>query len=206
MTDLNNKQLAFGHSGDHHLAKVKYDPNNGAISAGAILGFSDNASAALQINGGKVSGTLIHSGDTHSIKVDVNDDGTFDATYVDKKDGNLEVQIKGGIASVISGEFPLNGVTINSDHHSVTLTRDRDGKLSGEIESMATENSSFKLKIANGVVSGSVTYSGDGHDYTIDVLPGGKWKTSVSLGNGLSFGVENGNAGVAAFAGLKLDF
>ena len=208
MNEFEDKKYTITHSGDHHLAQVKYDPSTEKISAGGIYSFSNNASASMKIVDNKVSGTLLNSGDTHNIKLEINNDGSFEGVYEDKKDGNVKIGITGGMASVISGEFPVNGVDIEADHHIIKLVMDENKQISGQIESKTCDNSTFMIKIDKGKVSGSLTYFGGGHENSIEIFPDGKWKASVSVGSTssskLSFSVENGDAGVRAFAGLKL--
>jgi len=203
------KSISLTNQGDHHLAKAVYDPSTGQISLGGIYSFSNNAAASVQVQNGKTSGEFIHSGDTHQLKIDVNDDGTFDGTYVETKDDGIKIEMRGGLASISEGKVPINGLAIASDHHTVNLTVDKNNQLSGYIESKDSDNGTYRINFQNSKITGSYAHTGDGHDTSIELSSDGKWKASISAGSGdtqLSFSVENGQSGVTAFAGMKLNF
>jgi hypothetical protein len=55
---------------------------------GTILNFSNNAQMGINFNEkGKASGNFVHSGDTHSLMANVNQDGTFKGPSVRKSPG-----------------------------------------------------------------------------------------------------------------------
>lgn len=208
MKENDDKKYVLAHSGDHHLAKVQYDPKTGAVSAGVINNFSNNSSVMVQLIDGKTQGTLVHSGDTHDIRLDANSDGTFSGSFKDKN-SNLKIEMEGGIAKLTSGQIPVNGLKIEADHHVIDLKMDSNNQLCGSIESKDTQNGDFKISIVGGKISGSYTHSGDGHDTNIEILPDGKWKAFLSVGTAGSkwaIGVENGDAGMKVVAGLKFGF
>ncbi len=101
---------------------------------GTIINFSNNASALLQSVDGKMQGTIAHSGDTHNIQLDINQDGTFDGLFEDKN-SDLKIELQGGLAKLISGKMPVEGLKIEADHHVVDLKKDKNNQLSGSIES-----------------------------------------------------------------------
>ena len=203
-----DEKYSLSHSGDHHLAKVQYDPKTGAVSAGIINNFSNNASGLLQFTDGKAEGQYIHSGDNHNIALDVNSDGTFSGSFEDKNSG-VKIEMQGGAARLISGQMPAGGLAIEADHHVINLKMDDHNNLSGSIESKDTQAGNFKISIEEGKISGSYTHSGDDHDTSLEILPDGKWRASLSGGSKESqwtTSVENGNAGIKATAGLGFSF
>jgi hypothetical protein len=203
------KTLSLSNQGDHHLAKAVYDPATGQISLGGIYSFSNNSAASVQVQNGRTTGEFIHSGDTHQFKIDVNDDGTFDGAYVDTKNGTVKIEIQGGLARLSEGEIPVNGLKVTSDHHTVNLALDSNKKLSGYIESRDPDQGAYKLSFSDGKVTGSFEHAGDGHEISLELSSDGSYKASVSAGLGdskLSFSVENGQAGVTTFAGMKMNF
>jgi hypothetical protein len=208
MNSLNNDKYVLSHSGDNHVAKLKYDPKTGNLSVGSVINYSKNSSILIESVEGKAHGALIHSGDTHDIKIDVNDDGTFSGSFEDKN-SHIKIELQGGNARIVSGQIPIDGLMIEADHHIISLKLDNKNQLSGSIESKDTENGTFKLKIEQGKVSGSITHSGNGHETNVEILPNGQWKASISTGepnSKWSLGIENGNAGMRAVAGMNISF
>ena len=202
------ENLTFSHSGPHHLAEAKYDPATGKVDAGMIQSFSDNCAASLQIVDGKTTGTFLHTGDTHKTRIDMESDGTFTGAFEDTKKG-LKIEIEGGVAKVVAGQIPVDGINIVGDHHVVSLKLDKENRLCGSIESKDTKYGDFKMDLDGGAVSGSLTHKGDGHDETFQISSDGTYKASVSTGpqdSKLEFSVEKGEAGVRAVGGLKLKF
>lgn len=197
------------YSGDHHLGNIDFD-TTGKISLALIKNFSDNAGAQVKItNDGKVMGSIYNSGDTHSLDIAFHEDGTFDGTYVDTKDGEIKVEIRGGVASLISGKIPATGVTVTADHHIIKLKMDGDQKLSGFLESKDPQNGYYKINVDKGIVTGSVTCTGDNHKTTLELSSDGKWKASFSMEDAsskLTISAENGSAGIKAQAGISLRF
>lgn len=202
------KQLSVEHSGDHHLAKVSYDENTKKVAAGVIYSFSDNAAASLQVNNGKLEGSVVHSGDTHNLKIEVSSDGSYTGSFEDSR-GNIKILLNGGEASLLQGKIPEGGIEINGDHHKVKFNIDNKGKISGIIESQKTNYGTFRLGIDQGKISGSIVHKGEGHETKLDVSPDGNFGGSISIGKGdtkFTFAVEKTGAEKKALAGLKLKF
>lgn len=200
-------KVSFEHQGDHHLASISADPTTKKVSAGAILNFSDHASAGLQIHQGKLKGTLVHSGDTHGLRIDVKSNGTFEGTYKDTRFGGLEIHLKDDIARIRKGKIPSGGVTIDADNHKLRLTLTPAGKLSGVIQSRASDNCTFRMNLQDGKVEGAFVHRGKSHKTEVTISPNG-WKAGLSVGKGkakFSFNVEGGHA-KKAFGGIELDF
>jgi len=205
-----NPTMGFQHQGDHHAAKIAFDPKTNEVSAGGIYNFSDNAGAMLQIHDGKVEGTIAHSGDTHHLNLMVQDDGKFEGTYTDCRHGEIEIIFKGGIATLTKGEIPEGGIRVQGDHHSLKLERGSNGKLCGAIESRKVPNGVFQIAIDDGKISGKITCKGDSHQTTFILGAGGCWGAEVALGKGnkaFTFSIAKGRGGeVTGSAGLKLKF
>ncbi|MFA6030891.1 MAG: hypothetical protein WC969_13625 [Elusimicrobiota bacterium] len=195
------------HQGDHHIAKIAVDSSTGKVAAGGIYNFSENAGAMLQVRGGKVEGTIAHSGDNHRLQLNVASNGKFEGTYVDAR--GIEVEFKGGVATLTKGQIPAGGIKIKGDHHSVTLENDANGKLRGTITSDCP-NSTFQLDLVDNKIGGKIVYKGDGHETAFSLGTGGSWGASVSVGKGdakFTFSFEKGRGGeVKGAAGLKLKF
>jgi len=203
----NDNAVSLSNQGDHHMAKVAFDPESKQIKAGVIANFSDHATAGLQFIDGKVLGTIVHSGDTHSLHLDAKSDGTFEGTYTDKK-GALEIAFKGGVSELVRGEIPEGGIKVSGDHHVVSISKNSDGRLCGSIESQATTNSSFRIEIREGKLLGGYTHKGNGHETEVS-LTGSALKAAVSFGTGdkkFTLAMERGRAEVKAFAGMKFKF
>jgi autotransporter translocation and assembly factor TamB len=206
--DEEKKQLAVENQGDHHFAKVAVDPDTKDVSAGMIYNFSDHATAALQFVDGKMAGTVLHTGDTHSLQIDAKQDGTFTGTFKEARFGGVEVAFEGGVAKLLKGQLPATGLEVNGDHHAVRLMTSADGKLSGSIESTAVQGGVFKIKLENGSLSGSFVHAGDNHETEIS-LSKNAWSANVSFGKGdtkLNLSVQKGKSETKAFAGVKLKF
>jgi hypothetical protein len=206
MNEPSKKSVAYTNYGDHHLGKIDYNPATGQVSAGFIYGFSDNAAASVQLINGHTTGTIMHNGENHSMKL--NDDGTFDGTYEDKN-GNISIKIQGGTATLLSGQIPSAGISLLGDHHTITLKMDEYHQLTGSLEAKDSKNGSYKLSIDKNKVTGSVVCYGVNHNLSFDVSSDGRYKSSLSFGpdgSALSVSVENGTGGVTVHAGLRLDF
>ncbi|MCK4223832.1 MAG: hypothetical protein KAX39_01545 [candidate division Zixibacteria bacterium] len=200
-------KVSFEHQGDHHLARITADPRTKKVSAGAICNFSDHASAAIQIHNGKLKGTIIHSGDTHALRIDVKNDGTFLGTYRDSRFGGLEIYLKDDVARVKKGKIPVGGITVNGDNHKLRLKMSPAGKLSGVIQSKALKNCTFRINLQDGNVEGAFVHRGKSHKTEVTISPRG-WKAGLSVGKGkakLSFNVEGGRV-KKAFGGIAFDF
>lgn len=207
--DEENKQLSIENSGDHHFAKVSVDEKTKEVSAGVIYSFSDNASASLQVINGKLEGTILHTGDTHILKIDVGPDGSYNGTYKDERYGGIEIAFNGGVASLVKGKLPQSGIVFNADHHNIKFDMEPNGQISGTIGSMNSKFGNFQLSISNGKLSGSIIHKGDNHETSLEVASDGSCKASVSIGKDNSkftFSAEKGKTETKAFAGLKLNF
>lgn len=203
-----DEEKSLTYSGDHHLNTLDID-STGKISLAMLRNFSDNAGASINISGGKVSGSIFASGDNHALNIDIHDDGTFDGIYEDKSGGDLKIEMKGGIASLLSGQVPETGITYSGDHHIIKLKMDDDGKLSGSFESKNSDNVTYKISLDGGVVTGMVMCSGDSHSTTIQLASDGSWKASFSMQNDsskITISAEGGNADVVAKAGVSVSF
>ena len=188
------EQMALEHQGNHHYTKIAVDPKTKKVVTGAIYNFSENAGAMLLVKDGKVNGTIMHTGKTHSFRLNAKQNGQFDAIYRDKHNGGLEVYIKGGVASLRKGKLPEAGVTVSRKHHKLKLKQGASGKLSGTLESKVTKNGKFMIELKNGKVTGEYVHSGGTHETRIDLSPNG-WKAGVTLkkaGLKFSFDVQGG--------------
>lgn len=198
--------MALENSGDHHQVKVAYDPSTGKLAAGGIYNFSDHAGVMLQTINGKTDGTIVHSGDTHNLQINVSDDGSFSGSYTDKK--GLERSIEGDKATLKNGEIPKAGISITGDHHRVDLKTGPDGKISGSLESLNTAVGNFKINLDQGKVSGTLSHVGENHQTSITIGHDG-WGANIEGKKGdLSYGIgiQKGSGEVKATAGLKLRF
>lgn len=208
MTQQDKEKLSLEHQGDHHLAKIVLDPNTKKFSAGGIYSFSTNASAMFEIIDGKMKGTLIHSGDTHSLCLIAKNDGSLEGTFTDNRNGGIKISFKDGFASLIKGKLPPGGLSITADHHKINLQLDSNGKVSGTIESQAVKDGTFCIKLDKGKLNGTFTHTGSSHETEITLSPEG-WKATVALGKGkskLALSVEKGKVGSKVIGGLKLSF
>jgi hypothetical protein len=208
MTEQDKEKLAFEHEGDHHLAKIALDPNTKKVSAGGIYNFSANASALLQIIDGKVEGSLIQSGDTHSLCLNAKNDGSLEGTFTDRRNGGIEISFQAGLARLVKGKLPPGGLSITADHHRVNLQLDAEGKVSGAIESRAVKDGTFRIKLEKGKLSGAFIHTGSTHETEISLSPEG-WKAAVAFGKGngkFAFSVEKGKVESKVFGGMKLKF
>jgi len=208
MTEQNKEKLALEHQGDHHLAKIVLDTNTKNVSAGGIYNFTTNTSAMFEIIDGKMEGSLIHSGDTHSLCLNAKNDGSLKGTFTDSRNGGIEISFKGGFASLIKGKLPPGGLSITADHHKVNLQLDANGKVSGTIESQAVKDGTFRIKLDKGKLNGTFTHTGSSHKTEISLSPEG-WKATVALGKGktkFALSVEKGKVESKVIGGLKLSF
>lgn len=206
--NTNDNKIVFTHAGDHHLAKAKYDPSTGKIDAGLIQSFSGNSAASVQIVDGKTIGTFIHTGDTHKTSINMNDDGTFTGSFEDTAKG-LQIELEGGVASLVSGKIPINGINIIANHHIIKLKLDENNSLCGSIGSKDTQYGNFKIYLDQGKISGALCHSGGGHEECFQIFSDGTYKASISAGSQgskLSLSIENGNAGAKAFGELSFKF
>lgn len=203
------EKVSVEHSGDHHLLKVAVDPETKEVSAGGIYSFSDNAAASLQVVDGKMEGTILHSGDNHNLRINVSGNGSYEGVYKDFRFGGVEIVLKSGEALLLKGKIPLNGIVIKGDHHNVKFTMNDNGKISGSIESINTQNGIFQLNIEQGKLTGSFVHRGANHESSFVMNSKGDWKASVAVGNENSkftVSVEKGKAEMKGLAGLKLKF
>jgi hypothetical protein len=207
MTDQDSA-ISFQNQGDHHLAKVSFDPNSGQISAGAIENFSNNTSAGIQFVDGKAEGTIVHTSDNHSLTINAKQDGSFDGEYYDAQ-SNLRIFFNSGLASIVSGTLPPSGLNIQSTDHALTLSTGPDGKLMGSIESQAGNNGEFKLAVNGGNVTGTYSLMGDNHQINVSLSSNGTWSAGMDFGQGntkFSLNVSDGKGQATVFGGIKLKF
>ena len=200
-------KVSFEHQGDHHLARITADPRTKKISAGLIRNFSEHASAGVQIHQGKLKGTIVHSGDTHSLFIEVKNSGRFEGTYTDTRFGGLEIHLKDDFARIKKGEIPAGGITIDGDHHKLHLAMSPSGKLSGMIQSRALKDCTFRMNLKDGKVEGAFVHRGKSHKTELTISPKG-WKASFSTGKGkakLTLNAEGGRV-KKGFGGIEFDF
>jgi hypothetical protein len=202
------KSMGLEHQGDHHFAKVAMDEATKKVSAAYIQNFSENSVAAVQmVDGGNVEANFVHSGDTHSLRVNARPDGGFDGTFKDEQKG-IEVSLSGGIAKLVKGQLPTGGLDINADHHKVSLRMGSEGKLSGIIESQRENGGGFRLSLTNGALSGSLIHKGGGHETELS-LSKDSWGAKVAFGKGngkFTFSVQGGKTEKKVIGGIKLNF
>ena len=201
------RKVSFEHQGDHHLARLAVDRDTKKVSAGAIYNFTDHASAAVQIHQGKLKGTIVHSGDTHALCIEVKNNGGFEGTYTDTRFGGLEIHLKDDFARIKKGKIPVGGITVDGDHHKLRLTMSPAGRLSGVIQSRALKDCTFRMNLQDGRVEGAFVHRGKSHKTEVTISPKG-WKAGFSLGKGktkLSLNVEGGRV-KKAFGGIEFDF
>lgn len=199
--------MSFEHQGDHHLTRITADSKTKKVSAGTIFNFSDHASASMQFHNGKLGGKLVHSGDTHSLQIDVKNNGSFQATYKDTRFGGLEVELNDNVARIKKGKIPAGGISINGDNHKLNLQMTPSGKLSGVIQSKALKNCTYRINLNNGKIEGAYVHSGKSHKTEVTISPSG-WKAGLSVGKGntkMSLNIENGDV-KKAFGGIEFDF
>lgn len=207
--EKDEEKVNLRQQGDHHQVNVSIDPNTGKISGGIVNNFSDNSAAALSIDEqGKAQGTFIHSGDTHAFQINAKSDGSFEGAYIDKKK-NLELNVSSDVVSLEKGKIPEAGLSINGNHHKASLQIDENGKISGTLESKATDNQEYALKVENGkIIGGSFTHIGNNHKTEVSLSKDG-WQAQVSGGKGSSswsIGVEKGKAETKVLGGMKIKF
>jgi len=198
--------MTLENSGDHHQVKLAYDPSTGRLVTGGIYNFSDNAGVMLQTVDGKTDGTIVHSGDTHNLQLNVADDGSFRGTYSDKK--GVELSIEGDKTMLKKGKIPDTGLSITGDHHRVDLKVCPNGKISGSLESLNTSTGNFKISLNEGKVSGTISLVSKNHQTSISFGSNG-WAAKISGKKGdLTYGIgfQKGSGGVKATVGLKFRF
>lgn len=207
--DEKTNPITLEHQGDHHLTKVQFDPDTKKVDAGAIMSFSENSTASIQVRDGKTKTQFVHSGDTHALHAGISEGGVFDLEYKDTKKGGIELEVHGDIVSLKQGKIPTSGLKINGDHHKLWINLDSDGKPSGILESKLAKTSSYEVEIKNGKLSrAEFSHSGEHHNVSIAAGLNGYVKVGYShdkRNSKFSFGVERKGNEVKAFGGLKLD-
>ena len=181
--------------GDHHEGELKIDTKTRKVEAGVLYNFSNNSSARLDFANGRLGGSFRHSGDTHSLSLELDHKGSFSGTFRETRGKHFELEITAGKAKFVKGRLPASGkVKIAGDHHSLDVQVDEKGRVSGQIKSKITRGATFDLSLDKGAVSGSVTHEGKNHKTSVELSSQG-WKGEVSLKKGsksLSFGVTGG--------------
>jgi hypothetical protein len=209
MVDKQEGPITVEHQGDHHLTKVEYDPKTNEVAAGAILSFSKNSAASVQVKEGKAQAEFVHTGDNHSMQAGVDNKGTFNLQYKDAH--GIDLDIKGDTVKIKDGEIPAAGLTIKGDHHKVSLSVDDKGKVSGVLESKVTKDSSYRVNMEGGkLINAEFVRTGKSHDLAISAGTNGAVGISYTHKNqnGASWNcsVEKKGGEVKAFGGLKLSF
>lgn len=204
-----NQTLTLEHFGDHHQAEVQIDPRSHQVQGGAILNFSDHGVVNLQVNPeGQVSGEFRHSGDTHLLQATADGDGQFSGSFADKQAG-VAITLASGVAELAQGEIPTTGLIVVGDHHRTELSIDANGKLSGTLESQATDLASFRLEIREGqVAGGSLVHQGEGHETRLTLSQEG-WAGTIAAGQGdrrWAVEVRQGSAGLSAVGNVEIRF
>jgi hypothetical protein len=198
-----NRHLPYEYHGDHHFATLSHDPRTNRLNAGRIVNFSRHAAASFEIRDSKVRGTVLHTGDSHSLLLSADRNGRFRGTFVDMRRGKVEILFRGGSAELVKGNIPQKGLRVTGDHHRVHLQADEHGMLSGIIESRRVKNGAFHIKLEAGRVNGSFVHAGDKHETELMLTPSG-WTASVQFGSGsakFAMKVENGRSEARGFVG-----
>ncbi|HAX61402.1 MAG TPA: hypothetical protein DCX95_02425 [Elusimicrobia bacterium] len=203
------KKIDFQHAGDHHQVNMAIDPKTGKITGGIVSNFSNNSAIALSVDEeSKVQGTVVHSGDTHAFQANVRSDGSFDGVYFDRKKG-IQLEISGDKATLIEGKVPQAGLTIKGEHHNTVLEIDKNGQVSGVLESKATRDGKFKIEMKDGKISGgSFEHVGKNHKTELSMGQDG-WKAQISGGSrnsAWSIGIVQGKAETKIGSGFKMKF
>ncbi|MBV9080101.1 MAG: hypothetical protein JO102_03160 [Elusimicrobia bacterium] len=200
---VNNRHLPYEYHGDHHFATLSHDPRSNKLNVGRVVNFSAHAAASFDIRDGKVRGTVLHTGDSHSLLLSADRNGRFRGTFVEMRRGKVEILFRGGAAALIKGNIPQRGLRITGDHHRVFIQVDSGGRLSGVIESRRVKNGAFHIRLEEGRVSGSFVHAGDKHETELSLSPTG-WSASVQFGAGsakFAMKVENGRSEAKGFVG-----
>lgn len=203
MAARSSRDLPHDYQGDHHFATLSHDPRSNRLNAGRIVNFSRHAAASFDIADGKVRGTVLHTGDSHSLHLAADRNGRFRGTFVDMRRGKVEIAFRGGSAHLIKGNIPHRGLRITGDHHRVALALDANGHLTGVIESRRVKNGAFHIQLEAGRVNGSFVHAGDKHETELCLTPAG-WTASVQFGAGsakFTMKVENGRSEAKGYVG-----
>jgi len=203
MANRQAHHLPHEYQGDHHFASLSHDPRSNKLNSGRIVNFSRHAAASFDISDGKVRGTVLHTGDSHSLVLSADRNGRFRGTFVDMRRGKVEIAFRAGGAALVKGNIPQKGLRVTGDHHRVALAVDGGGQLSGIIESRRVKNGAFHIKLEAGRVNGSFVHAGDKHETEISLTPVG-WTASVQFGAGsakFAMKVENGRSEARGYVG-----
>jgi hypothetical protein len=198
-----NKHLPYEYHGDHHFATISHDPRTNRLHAGRIVNFSRHAAVSFDILNNKVRGTILHTGDSHSLLLSADRNGRFRGTFVDMRRGKVEILFRGGSAELVKGNIPRRGLRVTGDHHRVHLYADERGMLSGVIESRRVKNGAFHIALESGNVNGSFVHAGDKHETELALTPTG-WAALVKFGSGsarFTMKVEHGRSEAKGFSG-----
>lgn len=181
---MSNPKATVKHHGDHHSLELTADTRTGKIRGGAVYNFSDHAAARLNVARGKLSGSLIHSGDTHLLTLDLDPDGSVNGSYRELQDDGVELDIRAGVAHIRGDKRKLKGsLKFEGDHHGLNLKLDESGRLSGSFRSRLTGEGSVSLRLSEGKVSGKFTHKGKHHKTSVELSPNG-WKSDISVRKG----------------------
>ncbi len=173
-------------NGRNHELSLDIDTEKKIVMAGAVYNFSDNLLIGLKISKGRLGGSVVHSGESHSLKLDFNKDGKYCGTYRDGDLGGLELEIEAGVVRVSRGAFPPAGtIRLKSEDHEIKLDLGKDGRISGYIRSRLSKSAVFVLDAAKGSLSGKITHKGTRHE-TVMSLSNRGWKSAITLNKGRS--------------------
>lgn len=207
---MSKNPITLQHQGDHHLTKVQVDPATKEVSAGAILSFTENSQASIQLKDGKTKAEFAHVGDTHALKAGIGEGGTFGLEYTDRKKGNLALKVEGDAVSITEGKIPKAGLKISGDHHKVELELNEKGQPSGVLESKLTKTSAYRVEMENGrLTKAELVHTGKNHEMAVSAGLNGDVGVRYEHGKGnrkFSFSVEKRGEEIKARGGLKLEF
>jgi hypothetical protein len=187
-------KVAVAHQGAHHMVEMNADVEKKTVAGTVMCNFSDHGKAEIHANkNGRLSGSILHAGNTHALGLSLNKDGTFSGDYKDLRGSGLEFSIRGNVAKIKKGSIPMGGsVKLKGDHHEATLNVDEQGVLSGYVRSKSSQYGTFSLGIDNGNVTGKYSHKGRHHWTNVELGQNG-WKGDVAIKKGnksLSFKID----------------
>lgn len=178
--------LQLKDSSRNHELSFDIDAVNKTVTAGAVYNYADNSLVGLEVSKGRLGGSVVHSGESHSLKLNFNKDGKYYGTYRDDDLGGLELEIEGGVARVSKGVFPPTGmIRLKGADHEIRLDLDGKGRISGRIKSRLSKSALFRLDLAKGSISGEITHKGPRHETRMTLSSGG-WKGLITIRKGKS--------------------
>ncbi|PSN17625.1 hypothetical protein C7271_16725 [filamentous cyanobacterium CCP5] len=203
------KIIKVNSTGNHHHASLLINPSHRKVSAGTVLNYSDNGLIGIKINAeGRAIGTFAHSGNTHYLRGELDSDGRFRGSFLDKQSG-VEIAFSSDKSQLMEGNLPTGSLEMAGEHYSTSLALDGEGNISGNIESQLTPSSAFRIEMRSGrVCSGVVTHNGEHHTTSIS-LDEANWGAEISSDDDdmrWSIGIEKGIAGMRGDIKFKHSF